>query len=88
MRLEKSLSASSHFYAFRWRLDEVLNGAFDAFDIQCMTNLNSVEFSTLLVDRLGSMVVDVDTVLDNMLVVGVGSIPVVVCHNNLVVGVC
>ena len=53
-----------------------------------MTNLNSVEFSTLLVDRLGSMVVDVDTVLDNMLVVGVGSIPVVVCHNNLVVGVC
>ena len=52
-----------------------------------MTNLNTVEFSTLLVDRLGSMLVDVDTV-DSMLVVGVDSIPVVVCHNNLVVGVC
>ena len=83
------MALSSHFYAFRWRLDEVLNGAFETWRkyIQCMTNLNSVEFSTLLVDRVGSMVVDVDTV-DNMLVVGVGSIPVVVCHNNLVVGVC
>ena len=52
-----------------------------------MTNLNTVEFSTLLVDSLGSMLVDVDTV-DSMPVVGVDSIPVVVCHNSLVVGVC
>ena len=52
-----------------------------------MTNLNTVEFSTLLVDSLGSMLVDVDSV-DSMPVVGVDSIPVVVCHNSLVVGVC
>ena len=71
-------------------LIQVLNGTgFETWRkcIQCMTILSTVEFSTLLVDRVGSMVVDVDTV-DNMLVVGVGSIPVVVCHNNLVVGVC
>ena len=69
---------------------QALNGtAFETWRkyIQCMTNLNTVEFSTLLVDRLGSMLVDVDTV-DSMPVVGVDSIPVVVCHNNLVVGVC
>ena len=69
---------------------QVLNGtAFETWRkyIQCMTNLNTVEFSTLLVDRLGSMLVDVDTV-DSMPVVGVDSIPVVVCHNSLVVGVC